>query len=453
MASVPLDIVIIPPVNVAPEQNVEANTGAALTGLSILAYLDATAVTTTLSVAHGTLTVAPMGGATVGGSGSATVTIGGTAGQINATLTAAANVIYRGAHDFFGTDTLTVATNDGYAWPTGPQIDTDHAAINVKTLLTGTAGPDVFTALPGNARIDALGGIDTVAFNFKLTDATVSYDGSPVIVDGPSSHTVLTGFEIFKFTDGTVNNNDGTPLVDDLFYYSRNHDVWTSGADADRHYDQTGWHAGRDPSAFFSTIAYLTANPDVKAAGVNPLTHFDTFGWKEGRVSSLNFDPREYLENYADVAAAQADPLFHFLQSGAGEGRLTFAPPGSLTTANGFDYVYYLENNPDVAAAGVDAYQHFQQFGWKEGRNPNAFFDTTGYLATYTDVKAAGVNPLDHYHTFGWHEGRDPSVGFDTTSYLAAYADVKAAQVDPLEHFLQFGMNEGRLPFADGVWG
>ena len=27
------------------------------------------------------------------------------------------------------------------------------------------------------------------------------------------------------FTDGTVNNNDEDPLVDDLFYYSQYHDV------------------------------------------------------------------------------------------------------------------------------------------------------------------------------------------------------------------------------------
>ena len=134
----------------------------------------------------------------------------------------------------------------------------------------------------------------------------MTYDGNKVIIDGPSSHTVLTGFEKFVFTDGTVDNNDGNWLVDDLFYFSRNHDVWNAHADADRHYDTFGWHEGRDPNAFFSTRTYLTANPDVKAAGVNPLTHFDQSGWKEGRVPSLDFDPREYLANYADVAAARS---------------------------------------------------------------------------------------------------------------------------------------------------
>ena len=58
--------------------------------------------------------------------------------------------------------------------------------INVNTPVTGTPGDDSFTALPGNERIDALGGIDTVTFDFRLIDATVSYVGNKVIIDGPA---------------------------------------------------------------------------------------------------------------------------------------------------------------------------------------------------------------------------------------------------------------------------
>jgi hypothetical protein len=93
-----------------------------------------------------------------------------------------------------------------------------------------------------------------------------------VTIDGPSSHTVLSGFERYQFTDGTVDNKDGNPLVDDLFYFARNHDVWDAHADADQHYENSGWHEGRDPNAFFSTSIYLSANTDVRAANVNPLT-------------------------------------------------------------------------------------------------------------------------------------------------------------------------------------
>jgi len=444
------------PTNGVPgTQNIEANSATAIGGLSVADPDSAgAAITTTLSVAHGTLTVASAGGAAVSGSGTASVTLTGSVAAINTTLSAANNVVYAGAHDFFGTDTLTVLSNDlGNTGTGGPLTDTDNVTLNVNTLITGTSGNDSFNALPGQERIDAGLGIDTITFAFRLVDASVTYEGNKVIIDGPTgSHTVLTGFEVFTFADGTVHNDDGSPLIDDLFYYSRYHDVWNAHLDADAHYNSLGWHEGRDPDAFFSTVVYLSANPDVKAAGVNPLTHFDTVGWKEGRVPSINFDPAQYLAANPDVAAANIDPLRHFLANGAQEGRQPFAP-SELVTANGFDYVYYLQHNPDVAAAGVDPFQHFETVGWKEGRNPNALFDTNGYLANYADVAAAHVNPLDHYNQFGWHEGRDPSVGFDTTSYLAAYADVNAANVNPLTHFLHYGIHEGRSPFADGVWG
>src|SRR6185295_6550967 len=118
---------------------------------------------------------------------------------------------------------------------------------------------------------------------FNLVDATFTWLGNQVVVDTASSHTVLNGFERFVFNDGTVNNNDGNPLVDDLFYYSRYHDVWNAHVDADAHYNSSGWHEWRDPSAFFSTSFYLAVYQDVKAAGVNPLVQFDQSGWQGGR--------------------------------------------------------------------------------------------------------------------------------------------------------------------------
>jgi hypothetical protein len=455
-------------INGAPEntvpatQIVEANTDGAISGLAVFdPDAGSATIETTLSVLHGTLRLAQdvvaLGGNnpfSVAFSSPSTLTLTGPVWLINAALGIPGNVIYHADLDFFGVDVLTMTTNDlGAIGTGGPLSDTDQVTINVKTLLTGTPDDDSFAALPGNARIDAGGGIDSVTFGFRLTDATVRHAGNTVVIDGPAgSHTVLTGVEKFLFSDGTVNNADGNPLVDDLFYYARNHDVWNAHVDADQHYNTQGWHEGRDPSAFFSTALYLAANPDVKAAGVNPLTHFDQFGWHEGRAASLDFDARAYLATYADVAAAQVDPLWHFLATGAGEARLPFAPPSELLMPNGFDFVHYLQSNPDVAAAGVDPFWHFQSVGWKEGRNPNALFDTAGYLATYTDVAGAQVNPLDHYNTHGWHEGRDPSVGFDTSAYLAANPDVAAAHVNPLLHYLQFGQHEGRSPLADGIW-
>jgi hypothetical protein len=318
------------------------------------------------------------------------------------------------------------------------------------TFQPGTAGDDSFVA-SGSEAIAAGLGNDTITFGFRLVDATVTFAGNSVLIESGATHTVASGAERFVFTDGTVDNNDGSPLIDDLFYYSQYHDVWNAHVDADAHYNAIGFHEGRDPSAFFDTSLYLSAYFDVFVAGVNPLTHFDTIGWKEARIPSLTFDPKEYLDANPDVALAHIDPLRHFLGVGASEGRVPFDAT-KLIANNGFDFVYYLNTNPDVKAAGVDPFQHFQTVGWTEGRNPNALFDTAGYLAAYTDVAAAHINPLDHYNLAGWLEGRDPSVDFDTTAYLGANPDVAAAKVNPLTHFLYFGQDEGRTPIADGVF-
>ena len=293
--------------------------------------------------------------------------------------------------------------------------------------------------------------IDTVAFDFALTDATVTWRDNLVIIDGPSSHTVLSGFETYVFTDGTVQNADGDRLVDDLFYYSRNHELWNAHADADAHYHATGWREGRDPNAFFDTDLYLAISPDVRNAGIDPLVHFDQSGWREGRVASPNFDPAKYLASTPTSRPRTAIRSSTFCARRGGE------PPAvrreRAARRQRLRLAYYLLHNPDVAAAGVDPRVHFETIGWQEGRNPNALFDVNGYLAHYSDVADAGINPLDHYHQSGWREGRDPSVDFDIESYLAAYPDVAAANRDPLAHYLQFGIHEGRSTFADGVWG
>lgn len=81
----------------------------------------------------------------------------------------------------------------------------------------GSPGDDTFTAVTGNSSYEGGLGRDTIIFDFKLVDAQVSYVGNAIIIDGPSSHTVLNGFEAFQFADGTVDNKDNSPLIDDLF--------------------------------------------------------------------------------------------------------------------------------------------------------------------------------------------------------------------------------------------
>ncbi|UYW27462.1 calcium-binding protein [Methylorubrum extorquens] len=331
--------------------------------------------------------------------------------------------------------------------------------------LSGGSGNDSFIGGAGNDAFSGGSGTDRAIFSFALSAASigVTADGA-IAITGAEGADTFRGVEQFQFSDRTINNADGSPLVDDLFYLSRYADVAAAGLDADTHYAEYGFREGRDPNAFFSTKGYLAANPDVRAAGIDPLKHYDEYGFREGRDPGANFDTEAYYAANPDVRAAGLDPLRHFLEYGQGEGRTTDTAIGrraDLGTAKGFDAEFYLLGNPDVAeaaiAAGGDSFAfaltHYERYGIAEGRNPNTVFDTAGYLDAYSDVRAAGINPLTHYDQYGFREGRDPSASFDTTSYLAAYGDVAAAGVNPMTHYLQFGFYEGRSTFADGSFG
>lgn len=162
----------------------------------------------------------------------------------------------------------------------------------------------------------------------NLRAVTISFTDSDVILRDSTGPHSGAGLEQYKFRDGLIDQRDANYEVDDLFYFSRNLDVWTTRSDADAHYARFGWREGRDPNAYFDTKGYLAHNPDVAAAGVNPLEHYHLFGWKEGRDPSAAFDTSAYLAANPDVAAANIDPLEHFLRFGLYEGRT--APTDNL---------------------------------------------------------------------------------------------------------------------------
>ena len=139
------------PINTVPAaQTVAEDTTLPIAGVSV-ADIDSSALTTTLSVAHGILNVTA--GAGVTGNGTASVTIAGTAAQIN---TALAGLAYTGNLNFNGADTLTVATSDG----TAADIDTiaitvnpvnDAPALNLDADSSTTGGVDYLTTFTGSA--------------------------------------------------------------------------------------------------------------------------------------------------------------------------------------------------------------------------------------------------------------------------------------------------------------
>ncbi|HEY2248453.1 MAG TPA: DUF4347 domain-containing protein [Bradyrhizobium sp.] len=134
-----------PPVNTVPGSFVGVITQpTAFNGLSV-SDPDAISLTTQLHVDHGVLNVGTSGGgATVSGSGTATVTLTGSVAQIDATLHAANNVVYQTNFTFAGTDHLTMTSNDGGGSGTGgPMTDTDTVVINVTTPASGGAPPPI----------------------------------------------------------------------------------------------------------------------------------------------------------------------------------------------------------------------------------------------------------------------------------------------------------------------
>ncbi|WP_256701822.1 immunoglobulin-like domain-containing protein [Aeromonas sp. RU39B] len=92
----------------------DEDTPKAVRGIQV-ADRDSTHLSTTLSVLHGTLLVTA-GHATVHGNHGQSLTISGTAADINAAL---ATLIYTGKPDYHGADTLQVETSDGDHYATG----------------------------------------------------------------------------------------------------------------------------------------------------------------------------------------------------------------------------------------------------------------------------------------------------------------------------------------------
>ena len=222
------------PVNTVPGAiYTSENIDHAIAGLSVNDP-DATSLTTTLHVDHGTLTVAALGGATVGGSGTDTVTLTGSVAQINAAL-AANNVIYHSVAGFTGTDALTVFTQDAGGPGSGPLSDTDTVAINVET---SSDFSDTFYSDDMANNFDGGAGSDTVSYaNSNLAviidlGGQITWDG--VVNDtlssienaiGSSKNDSIYGDAGNNVLDGGNGGNDlidGGAGIDTVSYASSN---------------------------------------------------------------------------------------------------------------------------------------------------------------------------------------------------------------------------------------
>ena len=177
------------PINTVPAaQTVAEDTILAIAGVSV-ADIDSSALTTTLSVAHGILNVTAGPGVT--GNGTASVTIAGTAAEINAAL---AGLAYTGNLDFNGADTLTVATSDATS------TDTDTIAITVNPVndapintvpAAQTVAEDTILPIAGVSVAD----IDSSALTTTLSVAhgTLNVTAGPGVTGNGTASVSITG--------------------------------------------------------------------------------------------------------------------------------------------------------------------------------------------------------------------------------------------------------------------
>lgn len=151
-----------------------------------------------------------------------------------------------------------------------------------------------------------------------------------------------------------------------------------------KHYFQSGWRLGLDPSSKFSTYGYLLLHDDVFISGANPLVHYARHGISENRttMSSADFTIENLVDKDSNYFSPALAPLLVSLMAVSGrpvdlkelfrrvhESRL--GVPANTTLTSWFDEEYYLRTYPDVAAAGLQPFHHFVANGFEEGRLPS----------------------------------------------------------------------------------
>jgi len=99
----------------------------AITGISV-GDVDSAALTVTLNVGHGTLTLGSTSGLSASGNGTGAVSLTGSLGDLNAALS---SLVYRGALNFSGNDSLSIWASDGSLSTSGSVAIAVQSAISL----------------------------------------------------------------------------------------------------------------------------------------------------------------------------------------------------------------------------------------------------------------------------------------------------------------------------------
>ncbi|PUE53062.1 hypothetical protein B9Z36_14030, partial [Limnohabitans sp. Rim8] len=170
-------------------QTIAEDTATVIAGLSIAdpditGSNPGTAMTVTLAVAHGTISVAAGTGVTLTTNGTGSVTLSGTLSAINVLLASANGVTYTPAANYNGSDTLTMTTNDGGNTGTGTALTaTSTVALTVTAVndaptnivpAAQTTAEDTGKVISGLQIADVDVGTSTMTVTLAVAHGTVS---------------------------------------------------------------------------------------------------------------------------------------------------------------------------------------------------------------------------------------------------------------------------------------
>ncbi len=281
-----------------------------------------------------------------------------------------------------------------------------------------------------------------------------------------SSEKVIAVLQL-KFGPGTLLYQENllaeTEYFNEKWYSEQYPEVAESGLTPVRHYLQTGWRRGWNPSPDFDTLFYLKQYPVVEILKINPLVHFLETGLRDNFLPCcLNtlpseedytclFDSLLFQEDYYVKQLPEGicigDPICHFL---------AFGWLNQLDPSRDFSISQYFMANPDILAAGLNPVLHYLKWGRSEGRScqssnyellkTSIFFDEGKYRARYG--RELGIySPIEHYLLVGWKKGNLPSDLFSDEYYGKIYTDLNMLGEPGVCHYLRAGINEGRQSF------
>ena len=274
-----------PPVNTMPSPlSVFAGADYAVAGLSV-SDPDSASLTAVLRVDHGTLKIAPVNGLVVVGSGTSSVALFGSVAQIDATLGAPNNLLYRSTGGYSGADTLSMQTVDSAGDPGANVVSSVAINVTPKQYDLSAQLSAAYNHGGGEAVASLVRAIEDISGTFA--NLQVDSDGSAnganwttiAQIDGYHSHDILNVILDSSLPDGSVISvaeSPGSVSINDVVISEGDSGTKTAAFTVTRSGGTTAFaidFATSDGSATTADNDYVAASGTLNfAAGVNTQT-------------------------------------------------------------------------------------------------------------------------------------------------------------------------------------